>query len=107
MAKALPEEYDREGFEQFWVRYPRRDARIDAYKAWRQLRPSPQTKADIFDALVWQIPLHQWEDRRQFCPLPATYLRNERWTDERRSGQDRRAVPQVGRRALVPDDEPL
>ena len=68
-----------EGFAAFWQAYPKRQARKDALKAWRQLRPSAEVQQAILDALQWQVPA--WPDLA-YAPLPATYLRGERWTDE-------------------------
>tara|TARA_R110000824_G_scaffold18615_2_gene73409 strand:- start:109 stop:405 length:297 start_codon:yes stop_codon:yes gene_type:complete len=68
-----------EGFAEFWSTYPKRQARKDALKAWRQLRPSAEVQQAILVALAWQIP--SWSDLA-YAPLPATYLRGERWTDE-------------------------
>ena len=68
-----------DGFDTFWQTYPRRQARKDALKAWRQLRPSAEVQQAILDALQWQVPA--WPDLA-YAPLPATYLRGERWTDE-------------------------
>lgn len=113
MAKKIPAEFDPSGFQLFWAKYPRREAKIDAYKAWRQLQPDPELQASIHAALEWQISANQWADQPLYCPLPASYLRAERWTDERRNtdrraGADRRvSAPAVGRRRLVPDHEPL
>jgi hypothetical protein len=67
------------GFAAFWSIYPRRQARKDALKAWRQLRPTPEVQQSILNALTWQVP--SWSDLA-YVPLPATYLRGERWTDE-------------------------
>lgn len=71
-----------QGFQAFWERYPRREAKKDATKAWSQVvKDDPQTEEQIHQALDWQIPL--WEHREiKYVPLPATYLRGERWTDE-------------------------
>lgn len=107
MRKAVTD-FDPKGFTQFWGQYARKEARKDAYKAWCQKQPDLETQDKIHDALAWQI--EQWAaDNFRFVPLAGTYLRGERWTDERRSGADRRVAPrhQVGRRKLVPDDEPL
>ncbi len=68
-----------ENFDAFWSRYPRREARKDALKAWGQVR-GDRFLGEILEALDWQVP--RWTDRR-YVPLPATYLRGERWTDER------------------------
>lgn len=86
------EDFDVEGFQWFWSLYPRRDARLDAWKAWCQTRPNADTRNLILGALDWQIP--KWaKDNFEYAPLPATYLRNQRWTDERRNGE-RRMPPQ-------------
>lgn len=69
----------------FWAAYPRKEAKKDARKAWIQVvqPPRPGLVAMILDALAWQVPMRQWDGvKREFCPLPGTWLRGERWTDE-------------------------
>ena len=108
--KPIPKEFDPAGFVVFWQKYPRRDAKIDAYKAWREKQPNAETQQQILTALEWQTP--RWAaDDFQFTPYAATYLRGERWNDERRSGRDRRVSSILrhsqGDKFQVPDDEPL
>lgn len=67
-------------FQLFWAAFPRRQAKKDALKAWRQLKPTTATVQAILDALRWQTQTDQW--KRGIIPLPASYLRGERWTDE-------------------------
>lgn len=68
-------------FDMFYAKYPRKEARKDALKAWTQIDGDEHYDA-IMAALDWQAPL--WRKREvQHRPLPATYLRGERWTDER------------------------
>lgn len=82
-----------EDFLRFWAKYPKRQARQDAWKAWQSLDLDADTIEQIFEALDWQVDQEDWvKADGQFCPLPATYLRGERWTDERRSGMDRRRM---------------
>ncbi len=71
-----------EGFEDFWRAYPRKEARKDAQKAWNQLQPSAAVQSAILDALDWQRGLKNWQESKRYIPLPASYLRGERWTDE-------------------------
>ena len=71
---------DRQTFKVFWSRYPRRQARKDAEKAWAQLNPSDELIQEICDHLEQRVKTRQW--REGFIPLPATFLRGERWTDE-------------------------
>lgn len=69
------------GFSAFWARYPNRKAKKDAAKAWDQVVTTPEIEEEIHHALDWQIP--EWAAMTWYTPpLPATYLRNERWTDE-------------------------
>ena len=76
----------------FWAAYPRKEAKKDARKAWKQVHgPLPCLgQSDLVDrimaALAWQVPMRQWDGvKREFCPLPGTWLRGERWTDEQPS----------------------
>jgi hypothetical protein len=69
------------GFLGFYDRYPRKEARKDAEKAWGQLKVTPETEEKIHAALDWQIPIYEQREKH-FIPLPASYLRGERWTDE-------------------------
>ena len=67
------------GFAAFWAAYPKRKAKKDALKAWTDLRPTAALQAEILAALVWQTV--EWSNP-VYTPLPASYLRGERWTDE-------------------------
>lgn len=71
-----------QGFQAFKARYPRREAWKDAEKAWGQVvKDNTETEHQIHAALDWQIPY--WESLDWYTPpLPATYLRQERFTDE-------------------------
>lgn len=72
-------------FPDFYAAYPRKKAREDAEKAWKQmgLDKDPElARAVIAD--VQQRAAHdaQWlRDRKAIC-YPATYLRGKRWNDE-------------------------
>lgn len=81
-----PESESCTAFGRFWARWPRRDARQAALKAWARLKPSPELVETILAALEWQIPANGWTpERREFTPLPASYLNGRRWEDERRT----------------------
>lgn len=69
-----------DAFDTFWEAYPRHEAKKDARKAWGQVNPSEETLGKILAALEWQKQCDQW--LRGYIPLPATYLRGERWEDE-------------------------
>lgn len=71
-----------EPFDQFWSAYPKRRAKKDAQKAWRQVDGARHLDA-ILAALEWQTRQREWtKDDGAYVPLPASYLRGERWTDE-------------------------
>ena len=66
-------------FEDFWLLYPRREAKKDAFKAWSKLTFAQQMAACT--ALVdWRKIFMDREP--QFIPLAATWIRGERWEDE-------------------------
>jgi hypothetical protein len=72
-----------DGFDRFWVAYPRHKAKKDARKAWTQLAPNADLIDKILTALAWQKTSAQWvKDGGEFIPYPATWLRAERWDDE-------------------------
>jgi hypothetical protein len=71
-----------DSFDQFWRVYPRREAKRDGLKAWRQLNPDPALAAKIILAVAARVS-GDWSDREQkHLPLPATYIRGRRWEDE-------------------------
>lgn len=74
------------GFHAFWDRWPRKEAKKDANKAWDKLKPSPELEAEIHAALDWQVPMLEQRDT-EFIPLAATWIRGERWTDQPRTSK--------------------
>lgn len=67
----------------FVATYPRREARADALKAWRQTRANRPALSVLIDALAAHAVAMDWtRERRQFIPLPATWLRGRRWEDD-------------------------
>ncbi len=67
-------------FEDFWLLYPKRQAKKDATRAWAKM-----SEADRLAALVavvdWRAVWRSRGDDR-YTPLPASWLNAERWTDE-------------------------
>lgn len=71
------------GFLQFWAAYPRKVSKDDAFKAWRQLRPSHADLGEMLQALVVQKQSAEWcEEGGRFIPHPGRWLRAGRWKDE-------------------------
>lgn len=72
-----------EEFETWWRAYPKKLAKGDARKAWKQTaRMRPPLEA-LLEALKNAQRAEQWmRDGGQYIPYPATWLRGERWEDE-------------------------
>lgn len=95
-------------FRQFWSSYPRREAKINAQKAWEKIDPDMETVTRIINDVEARGRSEQWKKNGgQFIPLPATYLNGRRWEDETAGG---RIVPQKPEgdhyRYWLFDDEP-
>ena len=67
-------------FTMFYTLFPRHEARKDALKAWERMTPADQLAA-IVGIASWRRVFIDRGDYR-YTPLPATWLRGERWTDE-------------------------
>lgn len=81
-----------DGFDQFKALYPRREAWKDARKAWGQVDGDRHLEA-ILAALAWQVP-EMLQREKVFRPLPASWLRGERWTDQQSPPVDHRTPEQ-------------
>ena len=68
-------------FARFWDAYPRKVAKQRAVAAWNKLRPDAQLTNCILSTLNKQKATEMWQ-KGVGIPYPATYLNQERWTDE-------------------------
>lgn len=68
-------------FARFWASYPSHVAKKEARKAWGELAPSAELVDRMVAALTWQRVY--WARTGYGTPYPASWLRAERWTDER------------------------
>ena len=76
-----------DGFVDFWAAYPRKQAKMDAIKAWKKLAPSPDLVARILASVQRSCDSPDWrKDGGQYIPYPATYLNGRRWEDEQSTG---------------------
>lgn len=76
------------GFAEFWNAYPNKKAKPKAEAAWRKLKLTAQTIADLMTGLERDKACEQWQrDNGQFVPYPASWLNGRRWEDEALSGQ--------------------
>lgn len=67
------------GFEAFWLKYPRRVAKIAARNSWNRARKLATD--DEIMAGVQRLLEHLPDDVR-FIPHPTTWLNQGRWDDE-------------------------
>lgn len=74
---------EQDDFEIAWKAYPRKVAKADGRKAWKQtqaIRPPLET---ILQAIKAASKTEQWmRGNGQFIPHFSTWLRGERWSDE-------------------------
>ena len=81
MPSPRPEQLN--GFEEWYRLYPRRQARVDAERAWAKLKPGPELIEQLLEVLPRQIRGMGWDgDKKPFIPLPASYLNGRRWEDD-------------------------
>jgi DNA-binding transcriptional regulator GbsR (MarR family) len=68
-------------FDEFYSAYPRKQKRDKALKAW--IDGNLDNKADQILAHIELAKQNDWWDQEmKYIPLPASYLNDERWTDE-------------------------
>jgi hypothetical protein len=69
-------------FTEFWVAYPKKKAKSDAEKAWKQVK-GDQSASVILAAVERQKVSPDWtKDNGKYIPFAASWLRGKRWEDE-------------------------
>lgn len=76
-------------FLPFWTKYPRKENKPAARRAWLRLNPLDQASA-ISRVLV--LNQQGWGCEDKFIPHPASWLNGRRWEDEIRAAPARREV---------------
>jgi hypothetical protein len=86
-----------EGFEKFYAAYPKKVAKADAEKAWRQ-----KVKPEEVEAIIARVELNklgEWLGKeKRFIPHPASWLRGQRWNDEIQKGDSSNGKSNIGDR---------
>lgn len=73
------------GFKEFYEAYPRKEARPKAARAFAGIGDVPLET--MLAAITWMRTSDAWKkDGGKYIPLPATWLNDRRWEDERKSG---------------------
>ena len=76
-------------FDKFWQAYPKKVSKKQAQKSWKKINPSLELFEKILKALEMAKQTEQWKkDNGKYVPYPATWLNQERWTDEINMMQD-------------------
>lgn len=68
-------------WQRFWAVFPLKVAKKEARVAWMQAGPTPELVDRMIATLAWQAPF--WAAQGYGTPYPASWIRGERWSDER------------------------
>ena len=69
-----------DGFEQFWLVYPKKISKQKAVRAWRKIKGT-EIVAILTSVETWN-KTEQWRrEGGRFIPYPATFLNDRRWED--------------------------
>jgi hypothetical protein len=69
-----------QGFDEFWLAYPRKIGKAAAERAWDRHKPPLE---DVLKAIEVQKASDQWQKNDgQFIPHPTTWLNQGRWEDD-------------------------
>lgn len=70
-------------FLEFYSKYPRKQGKEDAFKAFQKLDPKDALLERLLSAVSAWASSEAWlKDGGKYVPLPATWLRGKRWEDE-------------------------
>lgn len=64
-----------DGFNEFWVAYPRKVNKISAQRAWKRLSKRDKVK------VMQHLQSRPWPTDRQFIPHASTFLNQRRFED--------------------------
>jgi hypothetical protein len=73
---------DDPAFDIFWQAYPRREARLDALKAWGQMQGTAAPSVILEGAKRYAERCRREGRETKYIALPASWLRAGRWDDQ-------------------------
>jgi hypothetical protein len=79
------------GFDAFWLEYPKKSGKQTAMKAWWKLKPSGQLLLEIMVGLQRYKSSEQWADPK-YIHDPATWINGRRWEDEVTPGKPKNSL---------------
>ena len=68
-------------FELFWANYPRKEKKKDTYDWFKKHKPTEEFVNHLIECVKQQSMSKQWS-KKQYIPLPSTWLNGKRWEDE-------------------------
>jgi len=72
-----------EKFEKFYSKYPKKQDKAGALKAFLKLAPNDELLSEILMGVEKWSNTEAWKkDGGQFIPMPSTFLNRRRWEDE-------------------------
>jgi hypothetical protein len=69
-------------FEEVWSLYPRKVGKGGARKAWEKITMTAELVVQIKQSVEAHKKTDQWRESPKYIPHFATFLNQERWTDE-------------------------
>lgn len=70
-------------FERWWLLYPKKINKAQAYKLWVKIDPDDELVSLILSATETALATQQWiKADGQYIPHPANWLKGERWLDQ-------------------------
>ena len=96
---------DKNLFNTFWEKYPRKVAKAAAEKSFAKLKPDKKLLNLILEKLELYKKSDAWQkDGGQFIPYPATWLNGRRWEDEITGGVNGKTNSRSDGKILKPDE---
>lgn len=92
-ARSIDVDHD---FETFWMSYPKKVGKKDAFKSFQKARKSGLPDIHVLVAAIeQQRKSDQWRrDNGQYIPNPSTWINQGRWDDVLKEGPGRKLLPQ-------------
>lgn len=70
-------------FEKFYSEYPKKQKRVEAKKAFLELKPDDELFATMLKSLEAQKRSENWKhENGKYIPLPSNWIKDKRWEDE-------------------------
>ena len=68
-------------FDRFWTNYPRKEKKKETYDWFKKNKPDEKFVDFLIECVNKKSKSKQWS-RKQYIPLPSSWLNGKRWEDE-------------------------